>query len=130
LSRPLALHSTFPTERHTCPIHSLYTIFPTDSDVTAIDRPEPLTTDYFCPPRSTIHKLAKEDLPAQQNVDQHGKGAAYHKMSQHEFFKKLEIVIAGIRLQHGKGDNPEFYKKAQDNPQILQEDDLEFYKKV
>ena len=43
---------------------------------------------------------------------------------------ELEIVFAGIRLQHGKGDNSEFYKKAQDNPQILQEDDLEFYKKV
>jgi hypothetical protein len=54
-SRPLALHSSFPAERHACPLHSLYNIYPTDSDVTAIDRPEPLThkpvlmtaADYF-----------------------------------------------------------------------------------
>jgi hypothetical protein len=57
-SRPLALHSSFPAERHACPPHSLYTIYPTDSDltaVTAVVRPEPLTykpivmtaADYF-----------------------------------------------------------------------------------
>ena len=54
-SRPLALHSPFPPERHTCPPHSLYTIFPTAPDVTAINRPEPLmhkpvvvtAADYF-----------------------------------------------------------------------------------
>jgi len=53
--RPLALHCSFPTERHACPPHSLYTIYPTDLDVTVIDCPEPLThksvvmtaTDYF-----------------------------------------------------------------------------------
>lgn len=42
-SRPLALHSSFPAERHACLPHSLYTIYSTDSDVTAIDSPEPLT---------------------------------------------------------------------------------------
>lgn len=55
MKRPLALHSSFPAERHACPLHSLYNIYPTDSDVTAIDRPEPLThkpvlmtaADYF-----------------------------------------------------------------------------------
>ena len=46
-SRPLALHSSFPAERHTCPPHLLFTIYPTDPDITAIDHPEPL-----------MHKLA------------------------------------------------------------------------
>ena len=54
-SRPLALHTSFPAERPACPPHSLHTIYPTDPDVTAIGRPEPLThkrvvvtaTDYF-----------------------------------------------------------------------------------
>lgn len=54
-SRLLALHTSFPAERQACPPHSLYTIYPTDPDVTAIDRPEPLThkpvlvtaADYF-----------------------------------------------------------------------------------
>jgi hypothetical protein len=54
-SRSLALHSSFPDERLACPPHSLYKIYPTDSDVTAIDCPEPLThkpvvvtaADYF-----------------------------------------------------------------------------------
>ena len=54
-SRPLALHSCFPAERHACLHHSLYTIYPTDSDVAAVDRIEPLTykkvvttaTEYF-----------------------------------------------------------------------------------
>ena len=54
-SGPLALQSSFPAERHACPPHSLYTIYPTDSDVTAVDQPEPLThkpvvmtaADYF-----------------------------------------------------------------------------------
>lgn len=39
---PFAPHSSFPAEGHACPPHSLYTIYPMDSDVTAVDRPEPL----------------------------------------------------------------------------------------
>jgi hypothetical protein len=54
-SRPLALHSSFPAETHACPPHSLYTIYPTDPDLTAVDSPDPLThkpavltaLDYF-----------------------------------------------------------------------------------
>src|ERR1700678_1975788 len=54
-SRPLALHSSFLAERHACLPHSLYTLYPTDPDVTAVDRPKPLmhkralltATDYF-----------------------------------------------------------------------------------
>ena len=34
-SRPLALHSSFPVERHACLPHSLHTIYPTDPDVIA-----------------------------------------------------------------------------------------------
>ena len=40
--RPLALHCSFLAKRHPCPPHSLYTIFPTDPDVTAAKCPEPL----------------------------------------------------------------------------------------
>jgi hypothetical protein len=54
-SRPLALHSSFPAEKLACPPHSLYTIYPTDPDLTIIDSPDPLThntavvtaIDYF-----------------------------------------------------------------------------------
>ena len=42
-SRPLALHITFPVEQPTCLLHSLYTIFPTDSDVSSVDPPQPLS---------------------------------------------------------------------------------------
>src|SRR5271169_3376577 len=42
-SRPLALHTLFPMERPICPLHSLYTIYPTDSDVSSLDQPEPLS---------------------------------------------------------------------------------------
>ena len=41
-SRPLALHILFPVERLTCPPHSLYTIHPSDSDVSSINQPQPL----------------------------------------------------------------------------------------
>jgi hypothetical protein len=42
-SRPLSLHTLFPVERPTCPPHSLYTIYPTDSDVSSVDSPQPLS---------------------------------------------------------------------------------------
>ena len=47
-SRPLALHILFPVEQPTCLLHSLYTIYPTDSDVTSVDPPQPLT------PKATV----------------------------------------------------------------------------
>ena len=40
--RPLTLHCSFLAERHPCPPHLLYTIFPTNPDVTAAKCPEPL----------------------------------------------------------------------------------------
>ena len=43
-SRPLALHILFPVERHTCPPHSLYTIYPTDSNISSVDQPQPLSS--------------------------------------------------------------------------------------
>lgn len=43
-SRPLALNTLFPVERPTCPLHSLYTIYPTDSDISSIDPPQPLSS--------------------------------------------------------------------------------------
>lgn len=54
-SRPLALHLSFPAERHICSPHSLYTIYPTDPDINSVGSPEPLmhksvvvtAADYF-----------------------------------------------------------------------------------
>lgn len=42
-SRPPALHTTFPVERPPCLPHSLYKIYPTDSDVSSVDLPQPLS---------------------------------------------------------------------------------------
>lgn len=54
-SRPLALHTPFPMEQATCPPHSLFQIYPADSDVSSVDPPHPLSpkaavltaADYF-----------------------------------------------------------------------------------
>ena len=75
-SRPLALHSSFPAERHASPLHSLYTIYPTDPDVTTVDRPEPLVhkpvvvtaADYFA-----ILEIQKPNLPYPKNEGQVGR---------------------------------------------------------
>jgi hypothetical protein len=42
-SRHIAIHTLFPVERPTCPLHSLYTIYPTDSDISSVDPPQPLS---------------------------------------------------------------------------------------
>ena len=42
-SRSLALHTLFPVEQPICPLHSLYTIYPTNSDASLIDPPQPLS---------------------------------------------------------------------------------------
>jgi hypothetical protein len=75
-SRPLALHSSFPAETHTCPPHSLYTIFPMAPDVTAINRPEPLmhkpvvvtAADYFA-----ILEVQKPNAPYPKNDGEPGR---------------------------------------------------------
>ncbi len=54
-TRPLSLHMEFPFERPSCPLHSLYTIFSTDSDAGEAKSPSPLLSrsaalsapDYF-----------------------------------------------------------------------------------
>jgi len=75
-SRPLALHSSFPAERHACPPHSLYTIYPTDPDITAVDCPEPLAhervvvtaADYFA-----ILEVQKPNVPYPKNDGEPGR---------------------------------------------------------
>ena len=75
-SRPLALHSSFLSERHSCLPHSLYTIYPTDPDITAVDHPEPLThkpvvitaADYFA-----ILEVQKPDVPYPKNDGEPGR---------------------------------------------------------
>ena len=42
-SRPLALHTVFLVEWPICPLHSLYTIYPTNSDVSSTNSPQPLS---------------------------------------------------------------------------------------
>ena len=75
-SRPLALHSSFVAERHACPPHSLYTIHPTDPDVTAADRPKPLmhkqalltAADFFA-----ILEVQKTGVPFPKNDGEVGR---------------------------------------------------------
>ena len=75
-SRPLALHSSFLAERHACLPHSLYTLYPTDPDVTAVDRPKPLmhkqalltAADYFA-----ILKVQKTNVPFPKNEGEVGR---------------------------------------------------------
>jgi hypothetical protein len=77
-ARPLALHSSFPVERHACPPHSLYTIYSTDSNAAAFDRPEPLTykpvlmtaTDYFA-----VLEVQKTNAPFPKNDGEVGRKA-------------------------------------------------------
>jgi len=47
ISRPLSLHSSFLAQRHVCLPHSLYTIYPMNPNVTAIDRQEVQVNKYI-----------------------------------------------------------------------------------
>ena len=60
-SRPLTLHSTFPSEKYSCASHSLFVTYPMDSDSTIYETLQPLVprqtgpsaTSYFA---SVVHE--------------------------------------------------------------------------
>jgi hypothetical protein len=65
-SRPLTLHSTFRSEQQVCPLHSLYTIYPTDSDVTLFYPPRPLVQQDPEPSAASYFATLVDQNPLKQ----------------------------------------------------------------
>ena len=112
-SRPLALHSAFPVKRHACPPHSLYTIFPTDSDTTIV-HPQPLlhmpammtTAAYFTIAETqnpnTIHKKPDGEVGRMESNNTGCKGYQLQVALgwPQEVFKEVQVRIISYVLTY------------------------------
>ena len=77
-SRHLALHTLFPVEQPICPLHSLYTIYPADSDVSSVHQPQPLSLSSKAAVLTAVEYFAMQERQHPNKTYEKPKGEVGH----------------------------------------------------
>jgi hypothetical protein len=101
-TRFLALHTEFPAERPSFLLHSLYTIFPTDSDANAAESPQPLLSrsaavsapDYFASLEANRPNIVHKKPPGEAGGTARGGYQLQAALSWPvEIYRKVQVSI-------------------------------------